>query len=361
MAVFERERHDRYGFIGIHIVGGEHMWNVRVLNRTTTMRIGMHLCLGGILCALIVAPSPASQTWTPTQTIQFIVGFGAGSDTDRAARTISQISSDKNLFSSIVLNKAGANSAIAWSYLKQRVGRSEFVAISAPPLITNIMLGESELSYRDFTPLAKLYDVFICFAVKVDSPIKNIKDIVKLTATSGKTTWALTGGSGSIPRIAIGALFKSGSVPPQSAAVVHYKAAGAMMAALLGGHVDIVSSTVPNVIGALKNDQVRVLAVASRQRLGGALAKVPTLKEAGFDVVSANWRGVIAPGGLPKEQVAYWDKALSTITRSEEWKQAATGFFWEPDYLNSDETRKFLAEQERELSAILAELGLKKE
>lgn len=337
------------------------MGNVRVLNWITTMRIGKRLCLAGTLCALIVAPGLAAQTWAPTQAIEFLVGFGAGSDTDRAARTISQISSDKNLFRSIVLNKAGANSAIAWSYLKQRVGRGEFVAISAPPLLTNIILGESELSYRDFTPLAKLYDVFICFAVKADSPIKSIEDIVKLTATSGKTTWALTGGSGSIPRIAIGALFKSGKVPLQSAAVVHYKAAGAMMAALLGGHVDVVSSTVPNVIGALKNDQVRVLAVASPKRLGGALAKVPTLREAGFDVVSANWRGVIAPGGLPKEQIAYWDEMLSTITGSEEWKQAAAGFFWDPDYLNSDKTRKFLAEQERELSAILAELGLKKE
>ncbi len=178
------------------------MWNVRVPNWTAGKRIGMHFCLAGILCALIVASSLAAQTWAPTQTIQFIVGFGAGSDTDRAARTISQISGDRSLFSSIVLNKAGANSAIAWSYLKQRVGRGEFVAISAPPLITNIMLGESELSYREFTPLAKLYDVFICFAVKADSPMKSIEEIVKLTATTGKTTWALTGGSGSIPRIA---------------------------------------------------------------------------------------------------------------------------------------------------------------
>lgn len=339
------------------------MCNILERKCATMVGITKLLCVIGILGALVPPPGFAAQAWTPAQTVEIITGTGAGSDLDRAARTINQIASDRNLFgvTSIVLNKTGANSAIAWGYLNQRAGRGELIAISSPPLITNIMLGGSKLSHRDITPLAKLYDVFMCFVVKADSPIKSIADLVKLTARTGKTSWALTGGSGSIPHIVIAALLKSGNAPLASVAVVNYKAAGDMMAALLGGHVDAVSSTIPNIIGALKNGQVRVLAVASPQRLAGTLSNVPTLKEQGFDIVSANWRGVIGPGGLSKEQIAYWDRILSNVAGSEEWKRAAAGFFWEPAYLNSSETKAFLAAQERELSAILGDLGLRKE
>ena len=46
--------------------------------------------------------------------------------------------------------------------------------------------------------------------------------------------------------------------------------------------------------------------------------------------------------------------------KSEEWQKVAQAFFWETDYLNSGDTRAFLATQEKELGAIVQRLAIKK-
>lgn len=300
------------------------------------------------------------QTWKPTRNIEFVTGTGAGSDLDRAARAIQKIGQDMGIFgASIVLNKPGANSAIAWGYVSDKKGQGEVVAISSPPLITNAMLGAGKLTHRDTTPLAKLYDVYMCVVVKADSPWKSTTDVLIAGRQKGKVSSALTGGTGSIPYILLAQLFSEGKVPADAIAIVNYKAAGDMMAALLGGHVDLVSSTVPNVISAIQNGQVRALAVASPRRLSGALANVPTLREQGFDIVSTNWRGLVGAPGLSKEQIAFWDSSVERIMKSDDWQKLALLFFWETDYLNSIDTRSFLSAQEKELGAIVQRLAIK--
>lgn len=307
-------------------------------------------------------PEASGQTWRPTRNIEIVTGTGAGSDLDRAARAIQKIAQDNSYFTagSIVLNKTGANSAIAWGYVQEKKGQGEVVAISSPPLVTSPVLGSSKLTYRDLTPLAKLYDVYMCLVVRADSPITSIKDVLQQAASNkSKGSWALTGGAGSIPHILLAQLISEGKIQSQAVPIVHYKAAGEMMAALLGGHIDLVSSTIPNVMGAFKNGQIRILAVASPNRLSGALANIPTLKEQGVDLVSTNWRGVIGPPGMTKDQIAFWDTTLEIIIKSDEWKKGAQSNFWETNYLNSTNARAFLDTEEKQLSVILKELDVK--
>jgi len=328
----------------------------RILGVPSILMQALTLSLVGVLMAPL---SLQAQAWKPSKTIEIITGTGAGSDLDRAARAIHHIATSKGYFPvpAIVLNKPGANSSIAWSYLNERQGQGEYIAISSPPLITNVHLTSSKLNHKDVTPLAKLYDVYMCLVVKADSPIKDVRDLVKRASADSKSSWALTGGAGSVPHILLSQLQRAGKLTPESAVITHYKAAGEMMAAVLGGHIDLVSSTIPNVIPAVKNGQVRVLAIASPKRLSGLLAPVPTLKEQGFDIVSANWRGVIGPRDLNPQQVAYWDELLGKVLNSPEWKRTAEEFFWETDHLDSKGTAAFLAQQDKELTNALREVG----
>ncbi len=58
------------------------------------------------------------------------------------------------------------------------------------------------------------------------------------------------------------------------------------MGALVGGHLDVVAATTPNLLPYLESGRIRVIAIAADERLQGVFAKAPTWKEQGIDYVS---------------------------------------------------------------------------
>lgn len=57
---------------------------------------------------------------------------------------------------------------------------------------------------------------------------------------------------------------------------------GRVLAQLLGGHVDIVSAGIGDVVGLVESGDVRVLGITAEQRVGsGIVAEMPTCIEQG--------------------------------------------------------------------------------
>src|SRR5678815_2211969 len=170
--------------------------------------------------------------------------------------------------------------------------------VSATSLLTNHITGKTAHAWNDFTPIAMLYDEFIGFAVKADSPLKTGRDLAEL----------LRNDPAALPDMQSGAL--------------------------------------------------RIIAVAAPKRLDGALAQVPTWRELGYDIVVSNWRPVMGPRGLNAEQVAYWEDLLQRFTQTAEWKDelAVTGGL--SHYMGNRELALFLEAQSASFRAILGELGL---
>ena len=101
-----------------------------------------------------------------------------------------------------------------------------------------------------------------------------------------------------------------------------------------------------------------MLAVSSERRQSGPLANVPTWKELGYPVVSANWRTIVGPKGMPEEQVQYWDNAFATLVRTPEWKQSIASEHMENTYSDSRATHELMDAQYKAMAASLSELGL---
>jgi putative tricarboxylic transport membrane protein len=101
-----------------------------------------------------------------------------------------------------------------------------------------------------------------------------------------------------------------------------------------------------------------VLAVASDKRLPAALAQTPTWREQGIDVVFSSWRTLIGPRGMAPEQVAYWDGLMAKLSTQDEWLRELDQNALTPAYMNSEATKKLLAQQAETLRAILTDLGL---
>ncbi|HTE15687.1 MAG TPA: tripartite tricarboxylate transporter substrate-binding protein, partial [Burkholderiales bacterium] len=121
---------------------------------------------------------------------------------------------------------------------------------------------------------------------------------------------------------------------------------------------DYVVTTVPSVIAQVKAGQLRVLGVASPQRLRGALANAPTLKEQGMDSVSSNWRMVVGPKGMSAPQAQYWDGVFGKMVQTAEWKTELDASLQEFVYLNSRDSLKYCEQENVDKTQTLAALGL---
>ena len=119
-----------------------------------------------------------------------------------------------------------------------------------------------------------------------------------------------------------------------------FKGSAEAITALLGGHIDFVVIGAVNAVAHVGAGRMRVLAVASPQRLGGVLAAVPTWKEQGVDLEYGSWQAIFGPKGLTPAQVAYWESALRKVTETAEWKADLEKNYWTDDFVTGAQLKK---------------------
>ena len=316
-----------------------------------------------VLAALVALCSVASaQAWKPTRPAAFIVGAAPGGSIDLTARLIQNIWSETRIVGTpvIVINKPGAGNGIAWEYLNERGADGHAIAIGTTNLVSNPVIGLHRIGWRDVTPLAMLFDDYMVLAVKSDSPLRSMRDVAdRLRKDPAALSIAFAPGLGAGSHTAAAVAVKATGARVGDARFVVYKSAGEALASMLGGEIDIVSATSANIPPFLQSGRVRVLAVTAPQRLGGALAQVPTLKEQGFDAVFTNWRAVIGPKGMRREHVAFWEDALSRVTQSDAWRRELERNFWTANFVTGPAAREFMERSSNDFRELWASLGIK--
>lgn len=299
--------------------------------------------------------------WKPEKAIEIVVGVTPGGPIDTSARLIQKILQDKRLLALpvSVTNRPGANNALAWIYLNQHAGDGHYLAMTLPNIVTNRITGTHELNYTDITPLAQLNSEYIVFSVKADSPLKTGAELLNRLRANPSALSIAFSNIGSANHIGAGLVMKTAGLDVKKLKFVAFKGASEATTALLGGHVDATASSASTVASQVQSGALRIIAVAGPQRLK-AYPGVATWKEQGVAAVFANWRGVIGPKGMTAPQIAYWDDLLGKVVRTDEWIREVEQYGWEPDYMNSADSRKFLERQNDELKALLTELGIAK-
>ena len=311
---------------------------------------------------LLLAGSACAQSaWKPERNVEIISGTAAGGAVDKANRTVQRIWQDKKILevTSTVVNKPGGGNTIAWNYINQHAGDGHYVSIAPYTILTNKIIGMSPLSYTDFTPIALLFDEYITVSVRADSPIKNAQDMIeRLRKDPSSLSIAVASALGNHIHVGIAKPLKTAGVDIKKLKVVAFKSSGDSVAALLGGHIDVVSSTTPNVLGQLQAGKIRVIAITSATRLGGPLAGVPTWKEQGVNIEFNASQGAIGPKGLAAPQLAFWENAFLRLSQSDEWKKELEASNWQSNYRNSQDTARYYEREYAEMKAVLGELGL---
>ena len=305
----------------------------------------------------------ATGAWKPERAVEFVIPATAGGGQDRTARVIQKILHDESALSvpMNILNKSGGGGNIAYAYLQQFKADGHYLATATPSFLTNPLLGASTLSYADFTPVSLLYSEYTGFAVNADGPIKSGAELLeRLRKDPESVTFAFGTSRGNANHIAVGQLAKVAGVDVKRVKVVIYKSSMEAVTALMGGHVTVVPTPTSTYVPVLASGKLRIVAVASPSRQGGAFAQVPTWKEQGLDIVVPTFRAVIGPRDMTAGQLAFWDQAFSKLVKSPEWKKELDENDWDNTYLPSNRSRAFMEDQSRRYRVMLVELGLVK-
>ena len=310
------------------------------------------------------SPAAAQTTsWRPERTIEFIVPAAAGGLNDLTMRNMQQVMQTLKLVDVPITinNKGGAGGALAWVSLAQHPGDAHYISLSTVNMLTNHIMGASTAHYRDFTPLGHLIHSYLGFAVKSDSPIKTGKDLIaRLKQDPGSLSISVGTSLGNTSHVALLQATGPAGVESRRLKTLVFKSNGESMTALLGGHVDVAISGLPNLAKHAEAKAVRVIAITAPTRLTGFLADVPTWREQGADVTVSGWRGALGPAKMPPAQVAFWESLITKLVDSADWGQVLERDFATRTRMTAAENREYLDQEYRKYQAVLSELGLAK-
>ena len=322
----------------------------------------MRIALG--VAALAVPAAAWGQAgWRPEKAVEIVITTAPGGSNDQVARIIQRIWQDEKLVTSpvVIVNKPGGNQTLAMVYLTQHPGDGHFLLLANPTVITNHITGISSLGLSEFTPIANLLSEHTAISVRADSPIRNIQDLgARLRADPDSMSLGIVA-RGGVNHLALSLAVKSAGADARRVRAVVFKTNAESMIALVGGHIQVVASSVTSANTQAKTGKARIIAIAAPQRMSGDLANIPTFNEQGVTSWVSNWRAILGPKGMPPAQVAYWEEALAKVAATDEWKKQVELQQWGGHFMRSREFGKYLESEYAAARAIMAELGLAKQ
>ena len=308
--------------------------------------------------AAIASPSVA-QGFKPTKPIEFVTHTGPGGGGDLLARAIAAAMEKEKLMPvrMLVVNKTGGGGHTAMSYLVEKKGETHTIAVFTGLWFTNpIMRAEANITLKDLTPLVRLVLEPAMLAVKNDAPYKTLKDFIDAAKQNPGQLKQSGGSLGSRDWIVRQLLMKNTGT---TWAFISFPGGGERIAALLGGHVNIMLIEPQEAGEHIRAGNMRVLAAISEQRMA-AFPNAPTLKEAGFDIPNVPQpRGIIAPPGISAEAIAYWEDLFAKFVKTPSWRKILEDSLFDDGFQRSAELNKFIDQYSETTRGILREGGVK--
>ena len=234
---------------------------------------------------------PLSATYAqvfPARAITLIAPSVPGGSTDVVCRALADSVSRRLGVPVTVENKAGAGGSLG--ALALAGSRPDGYTVALLPLGVFRIALMQKMQFdplRDLAYVAGLGGFVFGLAVPANAPYKNLAELIEhARKRPGEITYGHAG-IGSTPHLAIEELAqKTGT----QLTAVPYKGSNEALLALLGGQISMMSGTT-EFIPHVQSGKLRVLATMGAKR-AAAFPEVPTLREAGVDIVNESPFGI---------------------------------------------------------------------
>jgi tripartite-type tricarboxylate transporter receptor subunit TctC len=312
-----------------------------------------------LLLALFAAGNVLGQTEYPNKPVRLVVGFAAGGISDVLGRAIA-IPLSKQLGQQVIVeNKPGAGTTIAGDFTVRSApdGYTLWLQdITTHAINTNLYAKLPYDSIKDFSYVAMVASTPLMLVVHPSTPASSVRELITLLkASPGKYSYG-SSGTGTIVHLAAEMLKSQAGV---DALHVPYKGSNPATAAILGGEVTFVFSTMPPAVSNARSGKLRALAVTTPKR-SGAAAEVPTMIEAGlpsFEIVL--YSGVLAPKGMERGLVRRLNVEFARAVQAPEMQPVWQNIGADPIVMSPEDFEKATVGEIAKLAPVVKASGAK--
>ena len=250
--------------------------------------------------AALLSSSEASAQAFPSQDIQFICGFAAGSGADTYVRFFAEKMRALSKRNVAVQNRVGALGNIATEYVARAKPDGHIVYITGGSALAanhHVMKTPTVDIGNELQVVGTINKQPNMIMVAVETPWKTIGELVTAMKAKGdKASYALANPSARV----VGALFKEKA--GLRSVEVQYKTAAQYLNDLTSGNIDYAIADNVLAVSQVRAGRMRILAVSTKDRLLAA-PDYPTLGETGYQIAVTSWWAGFVPMATPKPVV----------------------------------------------------------
>ena len=312
------------------------------------------LAAGALAAPISARAQPIADRAFPDRALRMIIPFPPGGAADFLGRVVGERMARSLAQPLVVENRSGAGGNIGTATAAQAEKDGHTLLLNGVPIAVNRFLFTT-LPFdaeRDFVPVGLIAISPNIMVVPASLPVNSVAEFVAL-ARSRPMNYASIGNGTSLHLA--GAQFNIAT--GLNLTHVPYRETGAANTDLMAGRVEVMFQTIAAAAGLVRGGRMKALAVTSGER-APAFAEIPTLREAGVDLVSVGWFGLFVPRGTPAERVAKLEAETLAAVRNEAVSTRIIQSGSIPRAMAGAEFGAFIAEETARLAVLVRAAGI---
>jgi tripartite-type tricarboxylate transporter receptor subunit TctC len=289
----------------------------------------------------------------PSGTVEMYVGADPGGSSDLISRQVSQGLSEELGASFPVINKSGANGALAAASVEKAKADGNTISIQNASLfaITPLAVPEDQVtSIDDFDVVGGISRDDYVLVTNSENGWKSIDDLKK----AGKKLTYGTTGVGTGAQLSCALTYEVGDIDAEA---VPFDGGAPALTALLGNQVDTACLQTGEAIENIKSGKLTALSVYSPERIE-FLPDVPTATEQGLDVEVYQYRFLTTPKGTPQDVKDTLLEGLKATFESQEYQDFNEQNSLTPLEVSGDEIVDMLNSDQKRYADLVDEYGI---
>ena len=275
------------------------------------------------MTAVFLAGAAAAADY-PSKPITLVVPFAPGGSNDIVARAIGKKLTEAWGQPVVIDNRAGAGGTIGAAAVATAQPDGHTLLLVSSTFTINAAIKKSLPfdTLRDFEPVAFIARSPLLLTVSNKLAAGDVAAFIALAKSRPVPVNYASSGPGSINQIAAELIAAAAGIRLMH---VPYKGGALALNDLVGGHVDVYVSSLPQVLEIVRSGGAKGLAVTSARR-SPSLPNVPTLEESGVPGAdAASWWGIVAPAGTPGPVIGALNGEINKALTSPEIKRFMEG------------------------------------
>ena len=308
-----------------------------------------------LACTLTAAATLSLAQPYPTKPIRLINGFPAGGGVDIMARLLAPKMVETLGQQIIIENRTGAGTNIAMDFVVRAPPDGYTLLMNSSPVAINMSLYKN-LTFdttRDLAAISLFAASTNVLVVHPSLPARSVKELIALARAKPDALKFSSGSNGTTQHLS-GELFKLRT--GTQLRHVPYRGTPQSLTALIGGEIELNFGNVPSVLEYTRAGRLRPLAVTASARTP-LLPQVPTMREAGVDMIVNVTYSLHAPAATPRDIVNRLANAVVQATRSDDIRQRLLALGTEPVGYGSEETARWLRDEVALWAAVVKAAG----